>query len=96
MSGRRAAIAGFVAALLIHFVASAAHADPRAEVPASPLLRRAGMQVLIDVAVELRLQAQVHEQTGPGQDDGHHRGEDQGDAQPDRQAAQCGRSSLRR
>ena len=36
MSGRRAAIAGFVAALLIHFVASAAHADPRVYTSPTP------------------------------------------------------------
>ena len=36
MGGRRAAIAGFVAALLIHFVASAAHADPRVYTSPTP------------------------------------------------------------
>ena len=36
MSGRRAAIAGFVAALLIPFVASAAHADPRVYTSPTP------------------------------------------------------------
>src|SRR3954469_11814253 len=36
MSGRRAAIAGFVAALLIPFVASAAYADPRVYTSPTP------------------------------------------------------------
>ena len=56
----------------------------------------AGMQVTIDVAVQLRFQAQIQEETRPGQYDRHHPDEDQGDAQPDRQAAQCDSSSLRR